>query len=81
MLGFYMLNHLKADLRGPAAPRRASSMTGVKEVMDDPHRAVAWEDPMRTALLIFVSGRIVLTGAKGATPAPRRKSNSPRSLR
>jgi TATA-box binding protein (TBP) (component of TFIID and TFIIIB) len=68
MLGFYMLNHLKADLRGPAALRRASFMTGVKEVMDDPHRVVTWEDPMRTVLLIFVSGRIVLTGAKGRHP-------------
>jgi TATA-box binding protein (TBP) (component of TFIID and TFIIIB) len=40
----------------------------VKEVMDDPHRVVAWEDPMRTVLLIVVSGRIVLTGAKGRHP-------------
>jgi TATA-box binding protein (TBP) (component of TFIID and TFIIIB) len=63
-----MLNHLKADLRVRAALRRASSMTGVKEVMDDPHRVVAWVDPMRTVLLIFVSGRIVLTGAKGRHP-------------
>jgi hypothetical protein len=35
-----------AAMTTAAARRRASSMTGVKEVMDDPHRVVAWEDPM-----------------------------------